>query len=151
MCTPTAAAIASVAGTAIQIKGAKESGKIGAQMAEANAKQALIDVEQNKLEIAQFNNDRNKQLEDDLDTAQAFFAFSGRDMDASIQAYQDNERDVAYTDISRGTTRSLVAQGQAVGQAQQGIFDAKNERRTASLKAAGYLAQGAYGLSTIIG
>ena len=99
----------------------------------------------------QFNNDRNKQLEDDLDTAQAFFAFSGRDMDASIQAYQDNERDVAYTDISRGTTRSLVAQGQAVGQAQQGIFDAKNERRTASLKAAGYLAQGAYGLSTIIG
>jgi len=151
MCTPTAAAIASVAGTAIQIKGAKESGKIGAQMAEANAKQALIDVEQNKLEIAQFNNDRNKQLEDDLDTAQAFFAFSGRDMDASIQAYQDNERDVAYTDIERGTTRSLVAQGQAVGQAQQGIFDAKNERRTASLKAAGYLAQGAYGLSTIIG
>ena len=151
MCTPTAAAIASVAGTAVQIKGAKESGKIGAQMAEANAKQALIDVEQNKLEIAQFNNDRNKQLEDDLDTAQAFFAFSGRDIDASIQAYQDNERDVAYTDISRGTTRSLVAQGQAVGQAQQGIFDAKNERRTASLKAAGYLAQGAYGLSTIIG
>jgi len=151
MCTPTAAAIASVAGTAIQIKGAKESGKIGAQMAEANAKQALIDVEQNKLEIAQFNNDRNKQLEDDLDTAQAFFAFSGRDIDASIQAYQDNERDVAYTDIERGTTRSLVAQGQAVGQAQQGIFDAKNERRTASLKAAGYLAQGAYGLSTIIG
>tara|TARA_R110000851_G_scaffold7321_1_gene28546 strand:+ start:108 stop:563 length:456 start_codon:yes stop_codon:yes gene_type:complete len=151
MCTPTAAAIASVAGTAVQIKGAKESGKIGAQMAEINAKQALIDVEQNKLEIAQFNNDRNKQLEDDLDTAQAFFAFSGRDMDASIQAYQDNERDVAYTDISRGTTRSLVAQGQAVGQAQQGIFDAKNERRTASLKAAGYLAQGAYGLSTIIG
>ena len=151
MCTPTAAAIASIAGTAIQIKGAKESGKIGAQMAEANAKQALIDVEQNKLEIAQFNNDRNKQLEDDLDTAQAFFAFSGRDMDASIQAYQDNERDVAYTDIERGTTRSLVAQGQAVGQAQQGIFDAKNERRTASLKAAGYLAQGAYGLSTIIG
>ena len=151
MCTPTAAAIASVAGTAVQIKGAKESGKIGAQMAEVNAKQALIDVEQNKLEIAQFNNDRNKQLEDDLDTAQAFFAFSGRDMDASIQAYQDNERDVAYTDISRGTTRSLVAQGQAVGQAQQGIFDAKNERRTASLKAAGYLAQGAYGLSTIIG
>ena len=150
MCTPTAAAIASVAGTAVQIKGAKE-GKIGAQMAEINAKQALIDVEQNKLEIAQFNNDRNKQLEDDLDTAQAFFAFSGRDMDASIQAYQDNERDVAYTDISRGTTRSLVAQGQAVGQAQQGIFDAKNERRTASLKAAGYLAQGAYGLSTIIG
>ena len=143
MCTPTAAAIASVAGTAVQIKGAKESGKIGAQ--------ALIDVEQNKLEIAQFNNDRNKQLEDDLDTAQAFFAFSGRDMDASIQAYQDNERDVAYTDIERGTTRSLVAQGQAVGQAQQGIFDAKNERRTASLKAAGYLAQGAYGLSTIIG
>ena len=138
MCTPTAAAIASVAGTAVQIKGAKESGKIGAQMAEINAKQALIDVEQNKLEIAQFNNDRNKQLEDDLDTAQAFFAFSGRDMDAS-------------TDISRGTTRSLVAQGQAVGQAQQGIFDAKNERRTASLKAAGYLAQGAYGLSTIIG
>ena len=151
MCTPTAAAIASVAGTAVQIKGPKESGKIGAQMAEINAKQALIDVEQNKLEIAQFNNDRNKQLEDDLDTAQAFFAFSGRDMDASIQAYQDNERDVAYTDISRGTTRSLVAQGQAVGQAQQGIFDAKNERRTASLKAAGYLAQGAYGLSTIIG
>ena len=151
MCTPTAAAIASVAGTAVQIKGAKESGKIGAQMAEINAKQALIDVEQNKLEIAQFNNDRNKQLEDDLDTAQAFFAFSGRDMDASIQAYEDNERDVAYTDISRGTTRSLVAQGQAVGQAQQGIFDAKNERRTASLKAAGYLAQGAYGLSTIIG
>ena len=151
MCTPTAAAIASVAGTAVQIKGAKESGKIGAQMAEINAKQALIDVEQNKLEIAQFNNDRNKQLEDDLDTAQAFFAFSGRDMDASIQAYQDNERDVAYTDIERGTTRSLVAQGQAVGQAQQGIFDAKNERRTASLKAAGYLAQGAYGLSTIIG
>lgn len=151
MCTPTAAAIASVAGTAVQIKGAKESGKIGAQMAEINAKQALIDVEQNKLEIAQFNNDRNKQLEDDLDTAQAFFAFSGRDIDASIQAYQDNERDVAYTDIERGTTRSLVAQGQAVGQAQQGIFDAKNERRTASLKAAGYLAQGAYGLSTIIG
>ena len=151
MCTPTAAAIASVAGTAIQIKGAKESGKIGAQMAETNAKQALIDVEQNKLEIAQFNNDRHKQLDNDLDTAQAFFAFSGRDMDASIQAYQDNERDVAYTDIERGTTRSLVAQGQAVGQAQQGIFDAKNERRTASLKAAGYLAQGAYGLSTIIG
>ena len=151
MCHPAVAAVATVASTAVQIKGAKESGKIGAQMAEINAKQALIDVEQNKLEIAQFNNDRNKQLEDDLDTAQAFFAFSGRDMDASIQAYQDNERDVAYTDISRGTTRSLVAQGQAVGQAQQGIFDAKNERRTASLKAAGYLAQGAYGLSTIIG
>ena len=151
MCHPAVAAVAAIAGTAAQIKGAKEAGKIGAQIAETNAKQALIDVEQNKLEIAQFNNDRNKQLEDDLDTAQAFFAFGGRDMDASIQAYQDNERDVAYTDISRGTTRSLVAQGQAVGQAQQGIFDAKNERRTASLKAAGYLAQGAYGLSTIIG
>ena len=59
MCTPTAAAIASVVGTAVQIKGAKEAGKAGAQMAEANAKQALIDREQYKLEIAQFNNVRN--------------------------------------------------------------------------------------------
>tara|TARA_R100001369_G_scaffold69804_1_gene97469 strand:+ start:2631 stop:3086 length:456 start_codon:yes stop_codon:yes gene_type:complete len=144
-------ALATIIGVGAQIKGAKQSGKIGAQMAETNAKQALIDVEQNKLEIAQFNNDRTKQLDNDLAAAEAFFAFSGRDMDASIQAYQDNERDVAYTDIARGTVRSVIGQGQALGQAQQGIFDAKNERRTASLKAAGYLAQGMYGLSTIIG
>ena len=151
MCTPTAAAIASVVGTAVQIKGAKEAGKAGAQMAEANAKQALIEREQYKLEIAQFNNDRNKQLEDDLNTAQAFFAFGNRDIDQSIKAYQDNERQVAYTDIARGTTRSVISQGQAIGQAQQGMLDAKNERRTASLKAAGNLAQGLYGLQTIIG
>jgi len=108
-----------------------------------------MDREQYKLEIAQFNNDRNKQLEDDLNTAQAFFAFGNRDIDQSIEAYQDNERQVAYTDIARGTTRSVISQGQAIG--QQGMLDAKNERRTASLKAAGYLAQGIYGLQTIIG
>jgi hypothetical protein len=151
MCTTAAAAVASIAGTAIQIKGAKEEGKAGAQMAEANAKQALIDREQYRLEIAQFNNDRNKQLEDDLNTAQAFFAFGNRDIDRSIEAFQDYERQTAYTDIARGTTRSVIAQGQAVGQAQQSIYDANNERRTASLKSAGYLAKGLYGLHTFIG
>ena len=79
------------------------------------------------------------------------YLIGNRDIDQSIKAYQDNERQVAYTDIARGTTRSVISQGQAIGQAQQGMLDAKNERRTASLKAAGYLPQGLYGLQTIIG
>jgi len=149
MCNPTTAALATVAGTAVQMKGAKKAGEAAADVAMSNAKQAYIDFAQTKLEAKQFTNDREEKLRNDLEASNAIFAFGNRSSDASIKAYKENETSVAYTDIARGTLSSVISGGQAIGQAQQSISDASFEKRTAALRSAGYLAQGMYGLSQI--
>ena len=63
MCHPAVGAIATIAGTAAQMKAAKDQGKAVQEAATLNAKQALIEREQSRLEVNQFVNDRLEDLD----------------------------------------------------------------------------------------
>jgi len=149
MCTPTAAAIASVAGTAVQIKGAKDQGKMSKQIADMNAKQSVIDFEQSKLEASQFANARLESLDKAMEVNNAMFGFMGRDNDASIQAFRKSEQDIAYRDVERGITQQVIAGGQALGQANQEIMRGKSALATSKIQTASMLSSGIYQLTQI--
>tara|TARA_R110001592_G_scaffold56254_4_gene171484 strand:+ start:406 stop:864 length:459 start_codon:yes stop_codon:yes gene_type:complete len=149
MCHPAVAAVAAIAGTASSMKASKEQGKAINEAAQLNAKQALIEREQSKLEVNQFVNDRLEDLDNATDTNNAMFGFLGRDMDASINAFRESEKATAFKDIDRAIVSGVVREGQSVMSAGREIQRGKNALAAGKINSVSMMSSGIYSLSKI--
>ena len=149
MCHPAVAAVATIAGTAASMKAAKDQGKAVAEAAQLNAKQALIEREQSKLEVSQFVNDRLEDLDNATDTNNAMFGFLGRDMDASVNAFREGEKATAFRDIERAKVSGVLREGQAAMSAGREIQRGKNALAAGKINSVSMMASGIYSLSKI--
>jgi hypothetical protein len=148
MCTPEAAVIGTIVGTGAQIKAAKDQGKAAQQAAQMNAKQAIIENENNKLQARQFVNARLEQLDKAMEVNNAMFAYANR-ADQSIDAFRKAEADIAYRDIDRGITQAMLTGAQSLMRGQQEIQRGRIAQQTARIQTASMLGSGIYQLSQI--
>tara|TARA_R100000995_G_scaffold60005_2_gene30371 strand:+ start:1221 stop:1679 length:459 start_codon:yes stop_codon:yes gene_type:complete len=149
MCHPAVGAIATIAGTAAQMKAAKDQGKAVQEAATLNAKQALIEREQSRLEVNQFVNDRLEDLDNATDTNNAMFGFLNRDMDGSINAFRKGQIDIANRDIVRAKVSGVLREGQSVMSAGREIQRGKNALAAGKINSISMMASGLYTLSKI--
>lgn len=149
MCGPEIAALATVAGTAVQVKATKDQASASAEAAKQNAKQAYIDYEQSKVAARQYANARLEKLDKAMEVNNSLFAFGNRSTDASIKAFQEAEEAIAYKDVDRGFSDQLIAGGQSMGSTLQEIARGKSAIRAGKIQTASLLTSGVYQLSQI--
>jgi len=148
MCHPYIAAAATIAGTAMQVKAAKDQGKAAAEVAKLNAGQNIIDKSQNDLAAQQLVNDRLEQLDRDMETNNALFAFANRS-DASVETFKKAETDIAYQDVDRGITLAVLRGNQSMQGATQEIRRGQMQQKAARYQSASMMASGLYQLTQI--
>jgi|14_taG_2_1085336.scaffolds.fasta_scaffold14954_2 hypothetical protein len=148
MCNPYIAAAATIAGTGMQVKAAKDEGKAAAEVAKINAAQNIIDKEQNDLDAKQMVNDRLAQLDRDMEINNALFAFANRS-DASVETFKKAETDIAYQDVERGITLDVLRGNQSMMAATQEIRRGQMQKKAASYQSASMMASGLYQLTQI--
>tara|TARA_R110000765_G_scaffold260116_1_gene360338 strand:+ start:1266 stop:1718 length:453 start_codon:yes stop_codon:yes gene_type:complete len=112
-----------VLSTGIAVQSALQKGKAKNTLAQMQAQEQLMQLAQEKIMMAERHNERMAQLDRNLKTNEAYFAFLGRDSsDKSYQAFQANNIKVAQSDAKTNQSQSLLAQGQIKSQRQQALY-----------------------------
>ena len=79
----------------------------------------------------------------------ALFAFKGRDVDAdaSINAFFDKQKNIAYTDTSRMANDGYIKLGQAKLRAKQAMYRGATAKASADYRATSAIINGAFGMA----
>ena len=91
--------------------------------AEFNAGQALIEKKQSDLQALSFQNSRLEQLDEEMQSNDAWFAFLGRDAPSELLEYQKTK---AYSEIGRGDLMAFLQGSNSIMEANQEIRRGNN-------------------------
>mgnify|MGYP003133186411 CR=1 FL=1 len=145
MCTWQAALMG--VGTAMQMSAAKKAGEAQKEIADLNARNALIEKSQNELQARQIANDTLFQLDEDMKVAQTMFAFNNREMPSE---FLKGQQEVAYTNMDRALLSSNIRSNASLAKANQELLGGQYAIKNAKVQQQSLLLNGVYRMTQIV-
>ena len=136
-------------GTFMKYSSLKREGEYAMGAARFDASQAMFAGAQEVINGETRANDRIAQFDSDMESNIALCAFKGRDVDAdaSINAFFDKQKNIAYTDTSRMANDGYIKLGQAKLRAKQAMYRGATAKASADYRATSAIINGAFGMA----
>ncbi len=136
-------------GTFMKYSSLKSEGQYAMGAARFDASQAMLDGAQSMLNAEQIANDRVAKFDSEQESNIALFGFMGRDVssDASIDAFMEKQKEIAYTDTSRMINDGYIKLSQAKLRAEQAMFRGTAAKASADYRATSAIINGAFGMA----